>query len=266
MAGRVIVFLYLDYKSVMILKAYIMRYLVLSDIHSNIEALTAAVRRAKDMGYDRVLCCGDLVGYGPNPAEVMDMLDELETTTIRGNHDRVISGLDEPTHFNVAARRAVEWTRAHLPRPYLQRLAELTVGPLELSEKAQLVHGSAKDEDEYLVTQNDAVVNLALISPAITFFGHTHEPGVFTRNIRWLPSYEPDGSAHLRVPSDKVLVNPGSVGQPRDGDPRASFLIWDDQASILEFHRAEYSVQTTQARMREAGLPDFLVTRLAFGR
>lgn len=243
-----------------------MRYLVLSDIHSNIEALTAVVRKAKDIGYDRALCCGDLVGYGPNPREVMDLLDELETTSIRGNHDRVISGLDEPTHFNVAARQAVEWTREHLAEPYLKRLAELTVGPLEITEQAQLVHGSAKDEDEYVVTQNDAVGNLVASGPTITFFGHTHEPLVFTRNIRWSPSYEPDGSARLRVPTDRVLVNPGSIGQPRDGDPRASFVVWDDQESILEFHRAEYSVETTQARMRDVKLPEFLITRLAFGR
>jgi predicted phosphodiesterase len=243
-----------------------MRYLVLSDIHSNIEALTAAVSKAKDMGFDRTVCCGDLVGYGPNPEEVMDVLDELKTTTIRGNHDRVISGLDEPTHFNVAARQAVEWTRAHLSEPYRQRLADLTVGPLQITDNAQLVHGSAKDEDEYVVTQNDAVVNLAVTSPAITFFGHTHEPLVFTRTIRWSPSYEPDGSARLRLPSDRVLVNPGSVGQPRDGDPRASFLIWDDHESVLEFQRAEYEIEKTQARMREAKLPEFLVTRLAFGR
>jgi predicted phosphodiesterase len=243
-----------------------MRYLVLSDIHSNIEALTAAVNKAKDMGFDRTVCCGDLVGYGPNPEEIMDVLDELKTTTIRGNHDRVISGLDEPTHFNVAARQAVEWTRTHLSEPYRQRLADLTVGPLQITDKAQLVHGSSKDEDEYVVTQNDAVVNLAGINPQITFFGHTHEPLVFTRTIRWSPSYEPDGSARLRLPSDKVLVNPGSVGQPRDGDSRASFLIWDDHESVLEFYRAEYEVEKTQARMREAKLPEFLVTRLAFGR
>src|SRR5205814_440847 len=126
-AGRVIVFLYLYYKSAMILKSYTMRYLVLSDIHSNIEALTVVVRKAKEIGYDRAVCCGDLVGYGPNPAEVIDMLDELGTTSIRGNHDRVISGLDEPTHFNVAARQAAEWTREHLSQNYRQRLAELTV-------------------------------------------------------------------------------------------------------------------------------------------
>ena len=243
-----------------------MRYLVLSDIHSNIEALQASVRKAKDAGYDQALCCGDLVGYGPSPAEVIDVLDELKTTSIRGNHDRVVSGLDDPVHFNAAARKAVEWTRESLAPGYLQRLADLKVGPLQVNEAARLVHGSARDEDEYVVTQNDAVVNLALSSPSITFFGHTHEPGVFTRNVRWQPSYDADGSARLHVPGDRILVNPGSVGQPRDGDSRSSFLIWDSDQSLLEFYRAEYPLQTTQARMRDAQLPDFLITRLALGR
>jgi predicted phosphodiesterase len=243
-----------------------MRYLVLSDIHSNIEALEASIRKARTMGYDQALCCGDLVGYGPNPAEVMDALDELKTTSIRGNHDRVISGLDDPVHFNAAARKAVDWTREHLDSSYLRRLAELKVGPLEITETARLVHGSARDEDEYVVTQHDAVVNLATVTPSITFFGHTHEPGVFTRNVRWIPSYEADGSARLHIPGDKILVNPGSVGQPRDGDARASFLIWDDDESVLEFYRVDYPLETTQVRMRNVQLPEFLITRLAFGR
>ena len=243
-----------------------MRYLVLSDIHSNIEALQASIRRAKDVGYDRVLCCGDLVGYGPNPADVIDTLEELQTTSIRGNHDRVVAGLDDPIHFNTAARKAVEWTRENLSSTHIERLIKLNVGPLEVTTAARLVHGSARDEDEYVVTQNDAVVNLALPSPSITFFGHTHEPGVFTRTVRWQPSYEADGSARLHVPADKILVNPGSVGQPRDGDARASFLIWDEDQSLLEFYRAEYALTTTQERMRVAQLPDFLITRLAFGR
>ena len=243
-----------------------MRYLVLSDIHSNIEALEASLRRARDLGYDQVLCCGDLVGYGPNPAEVIDTLEEIGTTSIRGNHDRVVSGLDDPIHFNAAARKAVEWTRENLPQPYLERLMKLSIGPLEVTPAARLVHGSARDEDEYVVTQHDAVVNLALSSPSITFFGHTHEPGVFTRTVRWQPSYEPDGSARLHMPADRMLVNPGSVGQPRDGDSRASFVIWDEEQALLEFYRAEYAVTTTQDRMRVAQLPDFLITRLAFGR
>ena len=243
-----------------------MRYLVLSDIHSNIEALEASVRKAKEAGYEQVVCCGDVVGYGPSPIEVMDMHQELKATIIRGTHDRVISGLDDPTHCNVAARRAVAWTRQQLPAEYQHRLAELRVGPLTIAEKARLVHGSARDEDEYVVTQHDALVNLALSGPQITFFGHTHEPGVFTRTLYWRPSYETDGTARLRIPADKVLVNPGSIGQPRDGDPRASFLIWDEGEELFEFHRVEYDVSATQARMREAQLPEFLASRLIFGR
>ena len=126
-----------------------MRYLVLSDIHSNIEALDASIQKARDVGYDQALCCGDLVGYGPNPAEVMDLLDEIKTTSIRGNHDRVVAGLDDPVHFNAAARKAVEWTREHLSDSYRQRLADLQTGPLQITEAARLVHGSARDEDEY---------------------------------------------------------------------------------------------------------------------
>jgi predicted phosphodiesterase len=243
-----------------------MRYLVLSDIHSNIEALEASRRRARELGYDQVLCCGDLVGYGPSPAEVMDALDELKAVSIRGNHDRVVSGLDEPIHFNVAAKRAVEWTRQELPESYRQRLSELRTGPLQITDQTRLVHGSARDEDEYVVTQHDALVNLALPGPRITFFGHTHEAGVYTRAVHWQPTYEADGSARLHIPADKILVNPGSVGQPRDGDSRASFLIWDEKESLLEFHRAEYPVTTTQDRMRHAQLPEFLITRLVLGR
>ena len=242
-----------------------MRYLVLSDIHSNMEALQASLRKAREAGFDQVLCCGDIVGYGPDPAEVMDALEDLKTVSIRGNHDRVVAGLDEPTHFNVAARRAVEWTRQHLPESYRQRLAELKTGPLEITEKARIVHGSAQDEDEYVVSQHDAVINLAFFNPAITFFGHTHEPGVFTTGSRWLPPYQREGAAY-HLPSENVLVNPGSIGQPRDGDPRASFLIWDDTESLLEFYRVEYPVATTQARMRDAQLPELLINRLAIGR
>jgi predicted phosphodiesterase len=243
-----------------------MRYLVLSDIHSNMEALQASLRKAREAGFDQVLCCGDIVGYGPDPAEVMDTLEGLKTVSIRGNHDRVVSGLDEPTHFNLAARRAVEWTRKHLPQSYRERLAGLQTGPLEITETARIAHGSARDEDEYVLTQHDAVINLALFSPAITFFGHTHEPGAFTKGAHWLPDYDNAGAAYFRIPAENMLVNPGSIGQPRDGDPRASFLIWDDTKSVLEFYRAEYSVATTQARMRDAQLPELLVTRLALGR
>jgi predicted phosphodiesterase len=246
-----------------------MRYLVLSDIHSNIEALEAVMQRARRARYDRVLCCGDIVGYGPNPLEVMDALTEMQVLSIRGNHDRVASGIDEPTHFSPNARQAIEWTRARLTEAYRKRLAALPVGPLEIG-RAQLVHGSFLNEDEYLYTEGDAAMDLALTHQRLTFFGHTHIASVFTvgdhRTTRWVPTYDADGAASFQITGKKFLINPGSVGQPRDGDRRASFLVWDSAAESIEFYRAEYSVKTTQEKMAAAGLPEFLAYRLGFGK
>jgi predicted phosphodiesterase len=243
-----------------------MRYLILSDIHSNLEALDASLYRADRYGYDKILCCGDVVGYGPNPAEVMARLDELGVLCIRGNHDRAAAGLTEPVHFNIVARRALDWTRQQLSPTQLDWLAALPAGPLAIADQAQLVHGSGRDEDEYVVTEEDAWVNLALTSAPITFFGHTHEPVVFGRDEQWIPDYDARGVARFPLSGEKILVNPGSVGQPRDGDPRSSFLIWDSEGEYLEFHRAEYDFLTTQKRMRAAYLPDLLILRLALGR
>jgi len=246
-----------------------MRYLVLSDIHSNLEALEASVQRAERAGYDRVLCCGDVVGYGPDPAEVMDRLEGLQAACVRGNHDRVSCGLDEPTNFNTHARQAVYWTRSQLPAAYRERLAALPLGPMPI-ETAQLVHGSIADEDEYLVTDDDAAANLQIADPHVTFYGHTHEAIVFalledTLSIS-VPRYGSDGSASIPISGIKLLVNPGSVGQPRDGDWRASFLIWDSATGRLEFYRVPYALEVTQAKMRKAGLPEFLAYRLGLGR
>src|SRR4051812_36599667 len=133
-----------------------MRYFVLSDIHSNIEALEACSQRAKQAGYDAVLCCGDIVGYGPNPIEAIDALQTLNAFSIRGNHDRVSARLDEPTYFNAPAQLAVYWTRSVLPESHREYLAELPVGPVEVNAQAQLVHGAITHEDDYIFTEADA--------------------------------------------------------------------------------------------------------------
>jgi len=248
-----------------------MRYLILSDIHSNIEALTACTRRARDAGYDQVLCCGDLVGYGPNPIEAIDGIRSLNAVTIRGNHDRVAAGLDEAVQFNPHARLAVYWTRSVLPEPYRDYLANLPVGPVDVNEDAQLVHGAVTDEDDYIFTEADADENFTLARKRITFFGHSHFPVVFCSdgdgNSVLATSYEFDEFIAVKCEADKKLfVNPGSVGQPRDGDPRASFAIWDQDRARIEFYRVEYDVNLTQKKMREAQLPGYLVQRLAHGR
>jgi predicted phosphodiesterase len=248
-----------------------MRYFILSDIHSNLEALEACVQRAKQAGYDAVLCCGDIVGYGPSPVEAIDGVRALNAVTIRGNHDRVAAGLDEATQFNPHARHAVYWTRAVLPDSYREYLANLPVGPLDITAQAQLVHGALTHEDDYIFTEADADENFVLTDKAITFFGHSHFPVVFSSNGRGdalqATSYEFDEFIAVKCESGKkLLVNPGSVGQPRDGDARASFAIWDADRSRIEFYRVEYDVKRTQERMRAADLSTYLVDRLAHGR
>src|SRR2546427_11853356 len=248
-----------------------MRYFILSDIHSNIEALEACVQRAKEAGYAAVLCCGDIVGYGPNPVEAIDGIRALNAVTIRGNHDRVAAGLDEADQFNPNARFAVYWTRAMLPDAYREYLANLPLGPLDINEQAQLVHGAITDEDDYIFTERDADENLLLADKKITFFGHSHFPVAFCSdregNSTMATSYEFDEFTAVKCePDKKMFVNPGSVGQPRDGDPRASFAIWDQDHGRMEFYRVEYDIRQTQKKMREAQLPGYLIERLAHGR
>ena len=248
-----------------------MRYFILSDIHSNIEALEACIQRAKEAGYEGVLCCGDIVGYGPNPVEAIDVVRALNAVTIRGNHDRVAAGLDEAAQFNPHARRAVYWTRAVLPELYRDYLASLPVGPLAVDGDAQIVHGAITDEDDYIFTEADADENFPLAKKHLTFFGHSHFPVVFSAdsagNSVLAPSYEFDEFVAVKCEGGKKLfVNPGSVGQPRDGDPRASFAIWDQDHARIEFYRVEYDLGRTQKKMREAQLPGYLIERLAYGR
>jgi predicted phosphodiesterase len=248
-----------------------MRYLILSDIHSNVEAFEACVQRAKQASYDSVLCCGDIVGYGPNPIEAIDGIRSLNALTIRGNHDRVAAGLDEPTQFNPHARRAVYWTRTTLPDQYRDYLVNLPIGPVAVNSEAQLVHGALTHEDDYIFTEADADENFVLAGKPITFFGHSHFPVVFCNDGRdssfQATSYEFDEFIAVKCePGKRLLVNPGSVGQPRDGDPRASFAIWDADHGRIEFYRVEYDVKSTQQKMRDADLPSYLIDRLAHGR
>src|SRR5437867_9742870 len=155
-----------------------MRYFILSDIHSNIEAFEACVQRAKQAGYDSVLCCGDIVGYGPSPIEAIDAIRDLKAICIRGNHDRVASGLDEATQFNPHARHAVYWTRAALPESYRDYLASLPVGTLDITSEAQLVHGALSHEDDYIFTEADADETFHLANKPLPFIGYSHFPVV----------------------------------------------------------------------------------------
>ena len=251
-----------------------MRILVLSDIHSNLEALEACL--AKAPAFDRVVNLGDVVGYGGSPNEVIERCKKLGTSFVRGNHDKAASGLMELSDFNPVAGLAALWTRQQLTPENLDWLRNLPQGPLCFDDvpDVQFVHGSPIHEDEYLVTLRDALEPLLAFSVPLTFFGHTHLQGGFSLNETasdtFRPSYRTVGQAEsFEWPLKRghhYLVNPGSVGQPRDGDWRAAFAVFDADEWVVSFHRTPYNLKSAQDRILAANLPQRLASRLAAGR
>jgi diadenosine tetraphosphatase ApaH/serine/threonine PP2A family protein phosphatase len=247
-----------------------MRLLVLSDLHANLTALEAALSAAKG-SWDNAVCLGDVVGYGPDPNEVTSQVRELATVTIRGNHDKAVAELMVTDDFNPIARAAVQWTRAQLSNENLDWLASLPQGPLE-AEGVVLVHGAFQDEDEYVFTPSQALEGLLDSTLPVTFYGHTHHQGGFSyqeTQLEVLQLHPRDTEARSALRIDKMkryLLNPGSIGQPRDGDPRASFAIADLENQVVEFWRVPYDVEDVQERMRTARLPEPLALRLSVGR
>jgi diadenosine tetraphosphatase ApaH/serine/threonine PP2A family protein phosphatase len=249
-----------------------MRVLVLSDIHGNLPALEAVLLAAGAV--DTVWNLGDIVGYGANPNEVIDRIRPLSAITVRGNHDRVCCGLTSAHGFNPVAAQAATWTRRQLTPENLDWLRKLPQGPITDGERALCAHGSPLHEDQYIVTMRDAWSPLQRMGRDITFFGHTHVQGGFAQCAHdWQenrPHYATGNEAEewlLEVPEGtRHLINPGSVGQPRDTDWRAAFAIYDTTARTVLFHRIPYDVRAAQAAIRAAGLPDRLATRLNDGR
>jgi len=247
-----------------------MRLLVLSDLHANLAAMESALA-AVEGRWDSCLCLGDVVGYGPDPDEVTSRLRGLKATTIRGNHDKAAARLMDTSDFNPVAKAAIDWTHDKITPENLAWLSGLPQGPLETSGVV-LVHGAFQDEDEYVFTPEQALDGLLDSSAEVTFFGHTHHQGGFSYQdsslevlqIRPRPT---ESFAPLRIDAQKrYLLNPGSVGQPRDGDPRAAFAIADLEHHVVEFWRVPYDIAAVQERMRRAGLPEPLVQRLSVGR
>ena len=249
-----------------------MRALVLSDIHGNLHALEAVLAQAG--AFDELWNLGDAVGYGAFPNEVLETIRPRATLNVRGNHDRVCCGLSESYGFNPVAAQAAAWTRAHLTTANRDWLRAVPKGPLHANAHALCAHGSPLNEDQYIVSMRDAWIPLQRMGAEIAFFGHTHLQGAFSQHAeQWAevrPYLEPVESARcftLDLPAgSRHLVNPGSVGQPRDGDWRAAFALYDDELQQITFYRIEYDLAAAQAAIRNAGLPERLASRLAVGR
>lgn len=244
-----------------------MRYLILSDIHANLEALEAAIAGAGD--YDAVLVLGDLVGYGADPNAVIERIRELPATTIvRGNHDKVGAGLETVESFNHLARQAIAWTATKLTPPNREWLAGLREGPVVIDDVVEICHGSPFDEDVYIFDDLDARRSIRAARRQLCLYGHTHVPAVFRFEAE-LDALGPPRGPRFRLVMDedaKYLVNCGAVGQPRDGDPRAAFGLLDTDSRVLTIVRVSYDVGAAQAKILAAGLPEVLAQRLAVGR
>ncbi len=246
-----------------------MRYLVISDIHANLEALDAVLAAMPPNNYDRVLVLGDLVGYGADPNAVIDRVRALNPlSVIRGNHDKAACGLDDGSSFNQVARFAAVWTGEALTAANRQYLRDLPAGPVMIDDRVEICHGAPFDEDHYIFDGNDARQALDASERLLCLFGHTHLPVVFFDEAGDIGGEIPEGATHRISLQDglKLLVNVGSVGQPRDGDPRAGFATLDSLTGMLVLHRVPYPIELAQRKIVAAGLPHTLANRLAIGR
>ena len=239
-----------------------MRILVLSDVHANIRALDAVLDAAGPV--DGVWHLGDTVGYGPDPDAVVARLAELGTLGVRGNHDAAALGGREIELFNVDARRAMEWTKRVIGPATKAWLAAL---PLSRQEAGvTLVHGSPRDPTwEYITSAPVARANLAVLETTYGMFGHTHLPIAFRDERGLIETVAPMDGSTVRLDDRRALLNPGSVGQPRDGIPTASYLVFDPERREAQWGRVGYDIAGTQAAMRAVSLPPRLIARLDHG-
>ncbi|OGN95150.1 MAG: hypothetical protein A2Z75_02025 [Chloroflexi bacterium RBG_13_50_10] len=242
-----------------------MRYAILGDIHSNLAAFEAVLQDVKGRGgFDKIWCLGDVVGYGPDPRECIERLRQFEHVCVAGNHDWAAIGKMDTADFNPVAALAAHWTAQQLTaedKDYLQNL------PLTLSEDDfTLAHGSPRDPIwEYLLSTEAAQNNFACFETAYCLVGHSHVPLIFELvSNKVVYRMFPEGT-NLKLGKKRVIINPGGVGQPRDGDPRASYALYDTQARAVHHYRVEYDIPATQKKMEESGLPKPLIMRLSVG-
>lgn len=242
-----------------------MRYGIVSDIHANIDALNAVLRELDRIGMQQLLCLGDIVGYGPDPNECCDELRRRNCLAISGNHDEAAISSEEPDAFNALARQAIAWTKSELSAENRNFLAEL---PRERSfDTFSIVHGAPVFHFDYILNVSDAQSAFPHAMSQLTFIGHTHVAEVFFQD-------DAGRAYHLKlshggkidiIDQCRYIINPGSVGQPRDHNPQASFALYDEEQRAVEIRRIDYDVARVQERMQQAQLPPQLSERLTIG-
>ena len=245
-----------------------MRYLIFTDIHGNLEAFQAVLKAVQKKRIDHYICLGDLVGYGASPNEVIQRILTLKPLSIiRGNHDKAVSGLDSVQTFNPIAASAIFWTKKAISRKHLDFLVRLKQSPEVVHGTITICHGAPFDEDYYIFGEFDAAEAFDHVQTPVCFFGHTHFPFVYTNKDGSLESTFLEGNANeIKLEKGvRYLVNPGSVGQPRDRNPRAAYAVYDSETRVIRFHRVEYDIDAAKRKIIEEKLPPALAERLSLG-
>ena len=243
-----------------------MRALIVSDVHSNIEAFQSVIAHANATeGFDQIWSLGDLVGYGPDPIECIDLLREYDHVAVVGNHDLAAVRKIGLERFNLHAALAAQWTTEQLTEEHVDFLARM---PTRLeAHEFTLVHGSPRDPVwEYLITVDAAVASFSLFDTKRCLVGHSHIPFVCAPKGIGAQFFDFPVDLPVRLRDDRLIINPGSVGQPRDGLPTASYALFNSEKQTITHYRAEYDVAATQKRMMDHDLPQYLINRLARGR
>jgi len=245
-----------------------MRYLIFADIHGNMEALLSVLKFIQKKKIDEYIFLGDVVGYGASPNEVIQKVQALKPLwSVRGNHDKAVCDLDSIETFNPIAASAIHWTKEQIAARSLAFLHRQRRGPQFVEETITICHGAPFDEDYYIFGEFDAAEAFRHIKTPICFFGHTHFPFVYTEKDGLVEGTFIEGAANeVRLEKDtRYLINPGSVGQPRDRNPRAACAIYDSQARLIKFIRLEYNIEEAQRKILAERLPPALAERLSLG-
>ena len=246
-----------------------MKYLIFSDIHSNLEAFEKMLSLKKVQEVDKYLFLGDLVGYGADPNETIELFKQIKNRyEIRGNHDKVISGVESSSLFNPVAAFSAEWSKLHVTPENMKILLELKRGPLVIDHFITICHGSTFDEDYYVFSMFEAFESMKLefMQTSIGFFGHTHFPIIYLLRNEKVDMVPLSKNTKIKLgPNTRYLINPGSIGQPRDKDPNPSFIIFDSTKREIQFIRFTYNIKKSQKKIKDAGLPEILGNRLESG-
>lgn len=240
-----------------------MLYALISDVHGNLEALTAVLKKIEEFSPDRLICLGDVIGYGANPEECAQVLQEQADICLMGNHEAAVIGNLDISYFTPYARDAALWTRDHVTEKTMRWAAELPLAGKV--DGFTVVHGSLYQPDmfNYVQTIADAEYNFNSMETPILFLGHSHQPLAFFNTEPMTYTLGPEVELDH---SEKTIVNIGSVGQPRDENPNSAFALYDSDTNIVHIHRVAYDIETAARKILENGLPEALAMRLAAGR